>query len=91
MDNAQLHTAISQPRFSKYYAACGNNRRRALRLYRANILLSQKMYALIGVFEVILRNSIDRYFVLGKGSYWLEDAVQPGGYLDVGSMAFTRQ
>ena len=41
------------------------------------------MYALIGVFEVILRNSIDRHFVVSKGSYWLEDAVQPGGYLDV--------
>ncbi len=83
MDNAQLHTAISQPRFSKYYAACGNNRRKALRLYRANILLSQKMYALIGVFEVILRNSIDRHFIHDRGNHWLEDAVQPGGYLDV--------
>ena len=41
------------------------------------------MYALIGVFEVILRNSIDRHFIGSKGSYWLEDAVQPGGYYDV--------
>ena len=83
MDNAQLHTAISQPRFSRYYAACHGNTKWALKLYRANILLSQKMHALIGVFEIILRNSIDRHFIACKGSCWLEDAVQPGGYFDV--------
>lgn len=83
MDNERLHTAISHPRFSRYYVACENNKRRAIRLYRGNILLSQKMYALIGIFEVILRNSIDRHFIRGKGNYWLEEAVQPGGYLDI--------
>ncbi|HTI08269.1 MAG TPA: hypothetical protein VL832_06920 [Puia sp.] len=41
------------------------------------------MYAVIGVFEIILRNSIDRHFVYLKGNNWLEDAVQPGGYLEV--------
>lgn len=41
------------------------------------------MYAVIGMFEVILRNSIDRHFASIKGTYWLEDAVQPGGYLEV--------
>jgi hypothetical protein len=81
--NSQFYTAISQPRFLKYYAACGNSRRTALKLYRANIILSQKMYAIIGVFEIILRNSIDRHFAILKGNSWLEDAVQPGGYLDI--------
>ena len=83
MINSQFYTAISQPRFLKYYTACGNSRRTALKLYRANIALSQKMYAIIGVFEVILRNSIDRHFVLLKGNSWLEDAVQPCGYFDI--------
>jgi hypothetical protein len=46
-------------------------------------MLSQKMYALIGMFEIILRNSIDRHFIALKGSSWLENAVQPDGYLDV--------
>jgi hypothetical protein len=40
------------------------------------------MYAVIGVFEVILRNSIDRHFSAMKGPLWLEEAVMPGGYLD---------
>ena len=83
MENDQFHTAISRPRFSRYHTACEGNRRRALKLYRANIMLSQKMYALIGVFEIILRNSIDRHFIALKGSCWLEDAVQPEGYFDV--------
>lgn len=39
------------------------------------------MYSVIGMFEVILRNSIDRHFIPLKGSSWLEDAVKPGGYL----------
>jgi hypothetical protein len=83
MPNSQFHTAISEPRFSRYQFACGNNIRKATQLYRANLLLSQKMYAVIGVFEVILRNSIDRHYVAKKGNNWLADAVQPGGYLDI--------
>ncbi len=83
MPNSQFYTAISQPRFSKYLLACGNNRRKALQLYRANIVLSQKIYAIVGVFEVILRNSIDRHFMLKKGNNWLAEAVQPGGYLNI--------
>jgi hypothetical protein len=82
MPNSQLHTAISQPRFSRYLYACCNNKRQALKLYRDNILLSQKMYAIIGVLEIILRNSIDRHFISKKGNNWLANAVLPGGYLD---------
>ncbi|WP_133053869.1 CAAX protease [Niastella yeongjuensis] len=36
-----------------------------------------------GLFEVILRNSIDRHLITKKGNNWLADAVQPGGYLDI--------
>lgn len=83
MPNSQLHTAISNPRFSRYLIACGYKKQKALKLYRANIILSQKMYAVIGVFEVVLRNSIDRHFLNSKGNDWLANSVQIGGYLDV--------
>lgn len=82
MTNAQLHTAISQPRFQKYLAACNHNKRKALKLYRANIILSQKLYAVIGIFEIVLRNSIDRHFLSRKGVEWLAESIQPGGYLE---------
>ncbi len=32
VENERLYTAISQPRFSRYYVACGNNKQRALLL-----------------------------------------------------------
>ena len=83
MSNSQFHTAISAPRFNRYLAACNENLRPAEKLYRINLQLSQKMYAVIGIFEVVLRNSIDRHFIPIKGSFWLEDSVMPGGFLDI--------
>lgn len=82
MPNNQFHTAISAPRFNRYLNACDNNRLKAEMLYRANIRLSQQLYAVIGLFEVILRNTIDRHFIKLKGEFWLEEAVEPGGFLD---------
>lgn len=82
MSNSQFHTAISTPRFSRYLAACGNRRPGAEKLYRMNLRLSQKMYSVIGIFEVILRNSIDRHLTSIKGPFWLEESVMLNGYLD---------
>lgn len=82
LPNSQLHTAISIPRYSKYFAYCGNKRRRALKLYRSNLYLSQKLYSVIGQFEVVLRNSIDRHYRSKFGHEWLANSVQPGGFLD---------
>lgn len=81
MPNTQFHTAISTPRYERYLQSCGNQDR-ALTLYRANIALSRQLYGVIGVFEVILRNSIDRFLIAQQGSEWLENAVAPGGYFD---------
>jgi hypothetical protein len=82
MPNRQLYTAISSPRFSRYLTYCGNDRQRALKLYRANLLLCQKLYAVIGQLEVVLRNSIDRHYRSKFGENWMADAVQASGFLD---------
>lgn len=82
MSNTQFHTAISQPRFARYMAACDNDPDKALQLYRANIALSQQMYGIIGIFEVVLRNSIDRHYLTIKGDEWLATAVSENGYLN---------
>ena len=82
MPNSQFHTAISIPRFQRYLQA-GGNRDKALALYRANVALSQQLFGVIGVFEVILRNSIDRHMIAQQGNEWLENAVAPGGYFDI--------
>ncbi|MDF2384196.1 hypothetical protein JMG10_22180 [Nostoc ellipsosporum NOK] len=83
MPNRLFDTAISSSRFNKYLNACGNNKRKARKLYRANLALSEKLYSVIGIFEVILRNSIDRHFKNIYGEMWLEEAISPGGYLDI--------
>jgi hypothetical protein len=82
MPNNLFHTAISTPRFQRYLEACGN-RERAILLYRANIALSQQLYAVLGVFEIILRNTIDRYMVSKQSDLWLENAVENAGYFDI--------
>lgn len=82
MPNSQFHTAISSPRYLRYLHAAGN-RRNALKLYRANIVLSQRMFAIIGILEIVLRNSIDRYMITMKGINWLEEAVAPGGFFEI--------
>lgn len=83
MPNSQFHTAISQPWFLRCISTCGHNIRKASQVYRANTLLSKEMFGVIGVFEVILRNSINRHFICTKGNNWLSDSIQPGGYLDI--------
>jgi hypothetical protein len=40
------------------------------------------MYSVIGLFEIVLRNSIDRHFTSVKGPFWLEESVMLNGYLD---------
>ena len=82
MPNSQFHTAISEPRYLRYFTACGN-KQRALKLYRANINLCQELYGIIGVLEVVLRNSIDRHMISQKGDFWLENAVGIGGFFDI--------
>ena len=69
---------ISTPRIVKYLAACGNNTRKAMTLYRANIRLSTEIFSILCLFEVALRNAIDIHYRGKLGNNWLFDAIQPG-------------
>jgi len=59
MNYCIFESAFSKTRLDRYLAACYGNKRKAIKLYRLNIKLSQSFYALLGIFEIILRNSID--------------------------------
>lgn len=83
MTGKHLHHAVSKPRFQKYLLACSSKQAKALKLYRANLILSQRMYAVVGVFEVVLRNAIDTHMKGEKGEEWMEEAVEVGGYLEI--------
>ncbi len=70
----------------RYLAACNSNTRKAMTLYRYNIRLSQELLAVVGCFEVALRNKINRHYVAQDGSDWLRDLILPNGkfYSDIG-------
>lgn len=70
---------MSQPRMSRYVAACGGNTKKAMTLYRLNLRLSQELFTVVSCLEVALRNAIDRHYTTSKGADWLRDSALPGG------------
>ena len=67
--NFELH--FSKPRVNRYYYAAGSSRKKAIRMYKQNLLVAQSIHPVIGVFEVVLRNSIynaiSNYFLVEIG------------------------
>ncbi len=80
----EFEDTISKDRMRRYLAACNFNTRKAMTLYRYNIRLSQELLAVVGCFEVALRNKINSHFVAQDGNDWLRDLILPHGkfYLD---------
>jgi hypothetical protein len=83
MRYSHFEQLITRQRLARYLAACGDDTRKTLRLYRANIRISQAFLAVLGVFEVVLRNKIDWHY---KAQFqanpdWLLGSTLPGGFL----------
>ncbi|WP_125610008.1 hypothetical protein [Specibacter cremeus] len=55
-----LASYISAPRLAPYVAASGGNRRQAIQLYQWNISLSGAVYEALHLFEIVLRNAMDK-------------------------------
>lgn len=53
----------SNARLGRYLKACKGNKRKAMLLYRYNVQLSQRLYGVICIFEVMLRNAINDHYV----------------------------
>ena len=71
--------ALSAPRIGKYKLACKGDKNKALILYRYNIKLSQKLYGVMGVLEVVLRNAINVHFKTQLGDNdWLDTQAKSG-------------
>lgn len=84
--------AISKPRMSRYLRAYSGNWAKAQRLYLANLRISQKLYAVISIFEVALRNAVDEHykhqFVSSTGTLeWLKTQSAPSGFLSNPALA----
>lgn len=71
---APLMEALSAARMQPYLDASGGCAERALRLYRWNLELSGAVYETVHVFEVVLRNALDR-----RLRRWNTTQQRPGG------------
>lgn len=79
MKYAEFEELISSDRMRKYLVACENDTRKAMKLYRLNLKLSQEMFTVISCFEVILRNKIDKVMRQYYGNDWLRDSISYNG------------
>lgn len=75
--------AVSKARLERYLTACNRRKGKAIVLYKANIRLSGSLWGVLSVFEVALRNAIDRHYTECFGTDWLRDQCNPGGYLSL--------
>lgn len=78
-----LENIVSPDRLHRYLMACNNNKAKSALLYRYNIAASLEMFAVVGAFEIALRNSIDKVMTSNFGHDWLRDAILPGGIFDI--------
>lgn len=82
MKYSDYEIAFSPARLNKYLVACNGNRAKALTLYRHNVKLCQKFYGILNIFEVILRNAINRHYAeYFRDMNWIRNQCAEGGML----------
>lgn len=54
---------LSGARMSKFIRACNGDKVKAMRLYDYNLRLSGRMFEIVGMFEIILRNRINDHYL----------------------------
>ena len=79
MKYADFENIMSMQRMERYLRACEGDTRKAMTLYRYNLLISQEMFTIVSCFEVALRNAIDRKLTENLGEDWLRNSIMPGG------------
>lgn len=91
MKYSDFESVMSSARMGRYLAACNNNSRKTMTLYRLNIRLSQQLFTIIGCFEVALRNAIDSYCLNFFGNDWLRNSAMTGGRFDNHNCNYTKR
>ena len=62
MDYKTSQKLFSVARMGKYAAACVGDKNKTMQLYRYNLRLCQRFYGVLNIFEVILRNAVNRHY-----------------------------
>ncbi len=83
MNFAEFQNIVSHERLERYLIACDRDEDKTIELYKENVHVSLEMFAVVGAFEIALRNAIDRIMTATCGNDWLRDAILPGGIFDI--------
>jgi hypothetical protein len=90
MDYNKIKKYISAARLVRYEQVCNGDQQKVLKLYQANLRLSQSFYPLLSLFEVVLRNAINEeltsYF---NDSDWLRNQVN--GFMSDPTLTYFNQ
>lgn len=80
MEYNDFEKALSKPRIGRFLIAAEQDKEKALRLYLQNIELSKTLFGLLSVFEVTIRNYIDKHYrEKFADSEWLKNQCGQGG------------
>ena len=62
MDYKTSKKIYSAVRMGRYERACSGDKTKTMQLYRYNLRLCQRFYGVLNLFEVMLRNAVDRHY-----------------------------
>ena len=80
MEFSDFEKALSKPRIGRFLVSANQDKEKALRLYRQNIELSKTLFGLLSIFEVTIRNYIDKHYrEKFSDSEWLKKQCGQGG------------
>ena len=84
MDKAYFQKVFSNERMEKYFARYPDDDAKAIKYYQDNILISEAFYPLLTVFEVALRNSLNRELTSFFGTEeWYKSITSTPGLSDL--------
>ncbi len=90
MDYSKIKKYLSAARLLRYEQVCNNNPQKVLKLYQANLRLSQSFYPLLSLFEVVLRNALNEELTIHfSDPDWLKN--QTGGFMSHPSLMHYNQ
>lgn len=81
---------FSEARINRYSYAVGHSKRKAIRLYKANLKVAQAFHPLLGLLEVVLRNRLNEVLTTHFGDPdWIIN--QKTGFMSDSSLIFTHK
>lgn len=80
MDYIHFQEVVSYPRFERFIKATSGDQAKALSIYKSNLCLSQRLFGVMSIFEIALRNAIDKHYQTKFGRQWLLSQANIGGF-----------